>query len=109
MKKLYIEGRKSPQVHMHWRRFTVKDIPYDDAKALEIWILGRWIEKNELLEHFQQHGDFPADEECTVAKVEIHNWLETIQIFGGLAAVVAVWWIGKQLYCQIDSIVHVAR
>ncbi|KAF2159893.1 hypothetical protein M409DRAFT_70776 [Zasmidium cellare ATCC 36951] len=109
MKKLFIEGRKSPRVHMHWRRFVMKDIPYDDPKALETWILERWIEKNELLEHFQQNGIFPTHEGYTVSKVEIQNWLETVQVFGGVAAVVAVWWIGKQLYGHVDSIVRVPR
>lgn len=97
MKKLFVEGRKAPRVHMHWRRFAVQEIPYDDSKALESWVLERWTEKDALLEHFLQHGGFPADEGCTTAKVEIQNWLETVQIFGGVASVVAAWWIGKVL------------
>lgn len=98
MKKLYIEGRKAPRVHMHWRRFAIQEVPYDDSKALEAWVLERWIEKDELLEQFLQHGGFPADDGCTIAKVEVQNWLETVQILGGVVSVVAAWWIGKMVY-----------
>ncbi|KAK4501177.1 hypothetical protein PRZ48_006983 [Zasmidium cellare] len=109
MKRLYVEGRKAPPVHMHWRRFAIKEIPYDDSLALEAWVLDRWIEKDELLEHFQQNGCFPAEDGCTVAKVEIQNWLETTKILGGVAAVAATWWIGKQTFGHIDSILHAGR
>lgn len=98
MKKLYIEGSKAPRVHMHWRRFATSDIPYDDSKALEAWVLERWIEKDQLLEQFQQHGVFPADDGSHAAKVEIQSWLEIIQILGGVVAVLAVWWTSKLLY-----------
>lgn len=104
MKKLYIDGRKAPRVHMHWRRFAIQEIPYEDSKALEAWVLERWIEKDELLEHFLRHGSFSANDGCTVAKVEIQSWLETIQIVGGVASVVAAWWIGKVLYGLVYNI-----
>lgn len=48
---------------MHWRRFAVSTIPIDDTKEFEEWLLQRWIEKDELLEHYVQTGRFPADDE----------------------------------------------
>jgi lysocardiolipin and lysophospholipid acyltransferase len=47
---------------MHWRRFSTRDIPYDDAAKFETWLLNRWREKDDLLEHYQQTGRFPGDE-----------------------------------------------
>lgn len=51
---------------MHWRRFAIKDIPTDE-KEFSDWLLNRWREKDDLLEHFVQHGRFPADEGTTPA------------------------------------------
>jgi lysocardiolipin and lysophospholipid acyltransferase len=48
---------------MHWRRFAVSTIPIDDTKEFEEWLRQRWIEKDELLEHYVQTGRFPADDE----------------------------------------------
>ena len=50
---------------MHWRRFATKDIPSNDEKAFSAWLLERWREKDDLLEHYLTYGDFPADEGTT--------------------------------------------
>lgn len=47
---------------MYWRRFKVSDIPVSNPKAFEIWLTARWLEKDELIEHFHTHGRFPADD-----------------------------------------------
>lgn len=49
---------------MHWRRFAMKDIPTDE-KEFSDWLLKRWREKDDLLEYFQQHNRFPADDGVT--------------------------------------------
>lgn len=51
---------------MHWRRFKISAIPFNDSKAMEQWILDRWREKDDLLEHHQQTGRFPADPKAIV-------------------------------------------
>lgn len=48
---------------MHWRRFAVKDAP-KDPKEFEDWVLARWREKDELVEHYMQHGQFPCDDQA---------------------------------------------
>ena len=58
----YLEGRPPKSVNMHWRKFFIADIPLHDEKAFEEWLHQRWKEKDELLEHYQQTGRFPADE-----------------------------------------------
>ncbi len=37
-------------------------IPLDDAKAFELWVRDRWLEKDVLLEQYVQTGRFPADD-----------------------------------------------
>ncbi|KAL9090158.1 MAG: hypothetical protein Q9165_005438 [Trypethelium subeluteriae] len=58
----YFEGRPPKSVNMHWRKFAVSKIPINDPKAFEQWLYERWKEKDELLEYYQQTGNFPADE-----------------------------------------------
>ncbi|KAI9661746.1 MAG: hypothetical protein M1821_008985 [Bathelium mastoideum] len=58
----YLEGRPPKSVNMHWRKFIMSQIPLHDSKAFEAWLHERWQEKDDLLEHYQQTGRFPADE-----------------------------------------------
>lgn len=110
MKNLYIEGTGAPRAHMYWRRFAVKEIPFEETKEFEGWVLQRWIEKNELLEQFQQNGVFPAEGDWHVtADVEIQSSLEVLQILGGVVAAVVVWWVGKFLCDQTSSLIHAMR
>lgn len=46
------------RIHVHVRRFPVADLP-DSADDLRQWLLDRWHEKDELLEHFYATGTFP--------------------------------------------------
>ncbi|KAJ9642984.1 hypothetical protein H2199_004506 [Coniosporium tulheliwenetii] len=62
LRSTYFQGRPPKSVNMHWRRFAVASIPLDDPKEFEEWVHQRWVEKDELIEHFLQHGRFPADE-----------------------------------------------
>jgi hypothetical protein len=47
---------------MYWQRFAVSELPLDDSKAFEEWLLRRWREKDDLLEQFSRTGRFPADD-----------------------------------------------
>ena len=62
LRSTYLEGRPPKSVNMHWRKFAVSKIPINDSKAFEEWLYERWKEKDQLLEHYQQTGRFPADE-----------------------------------------------
>lgn len=85
---------------MHWRRFALSNIPLDDQKEFEDWLIARWAEKDKLLDHFVETGRFPselagtidaeyASEEQKVAAsagfvesyVRLHHWTELGQIF----------------------------
>ena len=89
---------------MYWRRFAISSIPIDNPQAFEIWLLNRWYEKDNLLEHYLRNGRFPADtgaEKTASGKIrrgaghietEIKSfrWYEFMQIFApiGLFALV---------------------
>jgi lysocardiolipin and lysophospholipid acyltransferase len=55
----YIEGSVAT-VHLHVRRFPVEELPRLEEE-LRAWLLERFREKDELLEHFYLHGSFPVD------------------------------------------------
>lgn len=94
---------------MYWRRFAISDIPLEDQKSFESWLLARWAEKDELLETYFDTGRFPSDLEGSVsidgttpdrksaagqgyieADIRLGHWIEILQMFvvlGGLAFV----------------------
>jgi len=45
--------------HLHVRRFPIAGLPANDDD-LSSWLQERYREKDRLLEHFYQHGEFPA-------------------------------------------------
>jgi hypothetical protein len=51
---------------MHWRRFAVNEIPLDDQKEFEAWLVARWAEKDELMDEFFETGKFPSDLEGSI-------------------------------------------
>ncbi|KAK5167364.1 uncharacterized protein LTR77_007063 [Saxophila tyrrhenica] len=63
LRSVYFQGRPPKSVNMHWRRFAIKDIPFNDHDAMYEWILQRWREKDELIGEFMRTGKFPADAE----------------------------------------------
>ncbi|CAI6335057.1 unnamed protein product [Periconia digitata] len=62
LRSSYFEGRPPKSVNMHWRRFHIDSIPIGNAKAFEVWLRNRWREKDYMLEYFQRHTRFPAEE-----------------------------------------------
>ena len=106
----FFQGRPPRSVNMYWRRFAVSSIPLDDPQQFDGWIRQRWIEKDELLEFYMQHGRFPptaasaaADEGAgsrdggrthgyVETEVRQRHWWEMGQIY---ACVVLVAVVGK--------------
>ena len=46
---------------MYWRRISTSEVPIEDPKAFEAWIIGQWRVKEEQIEYYYQNGHFPAD------------------------------------------------
>lgn len=60
LRSTYLEGRPPKSVNMHWRRFSVADIPVNDTEAFSKWLAERWREKDALLQYYVQHNRFPG-------------------------------------------------
>ena len=98
LRAMYAGGRGPESVSMHFRRFHMSTIPVDDADAFEKWLRSRWSEKDNLLEHYLQHGHFPADsgaEQLPDGKIrrgaghiktqiKANKWYEFLQVFAPL-------------------------
>ena len=48
-----------PVVHLHVRRFPIKDLPRGDQEISD-WLFRRYEEKDDLLDYYYQHGSFPS-------------------------------------------------
>jgi 1-acyl-sn-glycerol-3-phosphate acyltransferase len=109
LKAGYLEGRPPKSVHMYWRRFAIKDIPFQNEKTFDLWLIARWREKDLLMENYLRTGRFPADKGTTKyttgrvvkgtghSEVQIRSshWYEFLQIFapmGVLAMILAVFY-----------------
>lgn len=106
----YFGGKPPKSVNMYWRRFDVWSIPADDDRAFDNWLRARWIEKDQLLEHYQKTGRFPADTGVDElpdgrkrrgagyieTEIKPNNWYEYLQIFApvGLLALVLYMFYG---------------
>lgn len=53
----YIRGL-ARTAHLHVRRYPIETLP-ESREALSQWLLSRYQEKDELLEHYYRHGAFP--------------------------------------------------
>lgn len=62
LRSSFFEGRPPKSVNMHWRRYHISTIPIHNTKAFEVWLRNRWREKDYMLEYFQRHTRFPAEE-----------------------------------------------
>ncbi|RAR05036.1 acyltransferase-domain-containing protein [Stemphylium lycopersici] len=62
LRSSFFEGRPPKSVNMHWRRFHLSDIPYENTHAFEVWLRNRWREKDYMLEYFNRNNRFPAED-----------------------------------------------
>ncbi|KAI4257916.1 MAG: hypothetical protein LQ352_001422 [Teloschistes flavicans] len=106
----YFGGKPPKSVNMYWRRFDIWSIPVDNDKAFDSWLRARWIEKDQLLDHYQKTGRFPADTGVSKlpsgkkqrgagyieTEIKPNKWYEYLQIFApvGLLALVLYMFYG---------------
>ncbi|MCP4895772.1 MAG: acyltransferase [bacterium] len=55
----YLTGAVN-RVHLHVRRFPIENLPSYERELAD-WLNTRFVEKDQLLDHFYQHGSFPAE------------------------------------------------
>ena len=125
LKNTYLAGKRPPDVNIYWRRFAVSSIPMETPEVFDDWLNERWREKDTLLEYYNQHGRFPADEAddealpngavqqgvkssrgvgCIETEVQPNHPLQFLQIFISALAIPLLlpplrwsWWLFKVL------------
>lgn len=106
LRSTYGQGRPPKSVNMYWRRWAMADIPLDDPKAFEQWLLERWREKDALLDQFFETGRFPTSLDSSIethdipakqkdeasrgyveTEIQLSRWIEIAEIFAVLLLV----------------------
>ena len=91
----YAQGKPPKSVNMYMRRFSLSSIPIDDAKAFELWLRVRWLEKDSLIRRYNNTGSFPADTGVSImpdgthlrgcgyveSSIKPFHWYEFLQVF----------------------------
>lgn len=85
LRSMFFEGRPPKRVHMHWRRFAIRDIP-EEEKAFEQWLYERWVEKDKMLVDFYKQGKFEATKRVE-ADMGLRHFSEILDIWTPLLAI----------------------
>lgn len=95
--------RKSPQVHLHFERIPLSDIPQDQDQ-LRSWMFKRFQHKDTLMSHFYSQnpegsGSFPGKHESLVIKKR--QTLPAFMFFGTCLGILFGTSQGRSLYWKI--------
>jgi hypothetical protein len=88
LRSIFFDGIPPPAVHMHIRRFDVAadvpigniprsisgtpldgrsreevlgvEVPEDERQTFDVWLRGRWLEKDQLMQRFHDSGSFSS-------------------------------------------------
>ncbi|KAF3932389.1 hypothetical protein ABW19_dt0205279 [Dactylella cylindrospora] len=101
----YLQGRPPKSVNLHFRRFRISEIPYNDTIAFEKWMRARWIEKDEMMETYMTTGRLLGDDEevevlgnggienpgkklgnVIETEVKLRSWVEVPKVYAVLGA-----------------------
>jgi len=82
----FFYGSPPKKVHMHWRRFPMKDVPLEDEQAFEEWLQKRWEEKDALIESYYDNGKFKGD--AIETSIKLGSIAEVLKVFDVLLCVV---------------------
>lgn len=81
---MYFKNRPPKAVHMYWRKFPAKDIPFRDETAFDQWLTARWSEKDILMKYFIENGVFPgedSDSEPIETEIKLKYWWHILDAF----------------------------
>lgn len=54
--------REKQDMYVHYRAYPMSLVPRD-SEGLQKWMYDRYVEKEQLLDHFKTHGKFPTNSE----------------------------------------------
>lgn len=52
-------SRPSCITYLHYRRYSIEDVPFQSMEVLRDWVYDRWTEKEQLLNEYYSTGEFP--------------------------------------------------
>ncbi|KAL3868741.1 hypothetical protein ACJMK2_041510 [Sinanodonta woodiana] len=95
--------KSSPEVHIHFKKFLVSDVPKEESKLKE-WLFERFMQKDLLLSHFysknpDEHGKFPGNSQ--VLQIGKRSTLPALIFFGSCLAGVLATSEGRSLYWKV--------
>lgn len=91
LKRFYLRGYGPPKINYHIRGWRLKDIPLgedvediddipeEDLKKFENWLLGIWYDKDKLMQNFYTHGKWPEtkyETKSIIGDFKLRNQLE---------------------------------
>lgn len=105
---IFFFGVYPKDVHIHVRRFRIADLPKDD-NAFTSWVYDRWVEKDNLMEHFYKHGHFPGEDKVNVP-VELNNSIiDLTQIYACLLLYLPILKVLEFLVSAVSSVLHFSQ
>ncbi|KAK3577551.1 hypothetical protein CHS0354_026518 [Potamilus streckersoni] len=95
--------RSSPEVHVHFKKFLVSDVPKEESKLKE-WLFERFRHKDILLSHFysknpEEQGKFPGNSQ--VMQIKKRSTLPALIFVGSCLAGVLATSEGRSLYWKV--------
>lgn len=76
LRSTYIAGHPPSSVNIYIRRYAVSDMPLNDPKDFELWLLQVWRTKDDLLQHWKVNGRFPPSPPSDTDS-KLGGWIET--------------------------------
>ena len=102
LKGMLLVGNYPKYMHMHWRRFKVSEIPYQNEEEFEKWLQDRFYEKDEMLAKFNKIGKFDSEDQIKVtAPVKLSNPFLILQIY---SVPLQLLMIGNLLYVHLPKL-----
>ncbi|CAO3587450.1 unnamed protein product [Absidia cylindrospora] len=68
---IFFFNKQPKKLHVHIRRFHIKDIPYNNETEFSNWMYQRWYEKDDLLAYFYREGHFPENHQHAIQDLDI--------------------------------------
>jgi hypothetical protein len=106
MGNIFFFNKQPKEIHVHVRRFLVKDIPVHDESAFSQWVYQRWNEKDDMMAHFYKHGRFESSATITDSTFTFplrlpDLWrlgMPSLLLLPYIPMALGVWYLGTWIY-----------
>ncbi|KAI9272887.1 acyltransferase-domain-containing protein [Phascolomyces articulosus] len=73
IRSIFSLGIFPKRIHVYIRRFRIPDLPLQDDQVFSNWLFDRWVEKDEMMAHFYEKGEFPDGREKLQVPIRLKN------------------------------------